>query len=80
MNGSLAIVRRELPSLLRLKRTLCVFVIVALAFSVTVLMKWPSTSTADLSGFTGKCRISRAGVFDVRRCCPRHARIFRPQD
>ncbi|MCP4173316.1 MAG: ABC transporter permease subunit [Fuerstiella sp.] len=50
MKGILAIVERELPSLLRTKQTLWIFVIVALTFSATVLLKWPSTSTADLSG------------------------------
>jgi ABC-type transport system involved in multi-copper enzyme maturation permease subunit len=50
MNGSLAIVRRELPGLLRMKRTVWVFVLVAFAFSVVVLLKWPTSGTADLSG------------------------------
>ncbi len=50
MKGIITIVERELPSLLRMKQTLWIFVIVALTFSATVLLKWPSTSTADLSG------------------------------
>lgn len=50
MMGIYAIVQRELTGLLRLKRTVLVFTLVALAFSVVVLLKWPTTATADLSG------------------------------
>ncbi|MCP4175742.1 MAG: ABC transporter permease subunit [Fuerstiella sp.] len=50
MKGTIAIIERELPSLLRMKQTLWIFAIVAFTFSATVLLKWPSTSTADLSG------------------------------
>lgn len=54
MRGIVTIVERELPSLLRMKQTLWIFVIVALTFSATVLLKWPSTSTADLSGIQAR--------------------------
>lgn len=50
MTGSLAILQRELPSLLRSRRTVLVLVAVALTFATAVLLKWPSTSTTDLSG------------------------------
>ncbi|MCH2211078.1 MAG: ABC transporter permease [Fuerstiella sp.] len=50
MKGSAVIIRRELPSLLRMNYSLWLFVAVALTVSATVLLKWPSTSTADLSG------------------------------
>lgn len=50
MMGIYAIVQRELTGLLRMKRTVLVFTLVALAFSVVVLLKWPTTATADLSG------------------------------
>lgn len=50
MTGMFAIVRRELAGLLRMKRTVLVLVLVALAFSVVVLAKWPTSATADMSG------------------------------
>lgn len=50
MKGSLAIIERELPSLLRMKQTLWILIIVALSFSAAVLLKWPSSATADLGG------------------------------
>ncbi|MEO2014269.1 MAG: ABC transporter permease subunit [Fuerstiella sp.] len=54
MRGIITIVERELPSLLRMKQTLWIFVIIALTFSATVLLKWPSSSTADLSGIQAR--------------------------
>jgi ABC-type transport system involved in multi-copper enzyme maturation permease subunit len=54
MKGTIAIVERELPSLLRMKQILWIFVAVALTFSATVLLKWPSTATADLSGIQAR--------------------------
>lgn len=54
MNGCLAIVRRELPGLLRMRRTVWVFVLVAFAFSAVVLLKWPTSATADLSGMQAR--------------------------
>ncbi|MEZ6131546.1 MAG: ABC transporter permease [Planctomycetaceae bacterium] len=50
MTGSLAILNRELPALLRSRRTLLLLVIIAMTFSAAVLLKWPSSATADLSG------------------------------
>ncbi|MEZ6059035.1 MAG: ABC transporter permease subunit [Planctomycetaceae bacterium] len=50
MNGSLVIVERELPGLLRTRQALWVLFFVAFSFAVTVYLKWPSSATADLAG------------------------------
>ncbi|MCA9050229.1 MAG: ABC transporter permease subunit, partial [Planctomycetaceae bacterium] len=50
MTGCASIVERELLSLLRMKPTLWLLILVALAFTAAVLLKWPSSATADLSG------------------------------
>lgn len=50
MNGTLVVARREMPSLLRSRQTVWVFVAVSIAFAAVVLLKWPSSGVADLSG------------------------------
>ncbi len=50
MKGSLAIVERELPGLLRTRQALWILFFVAMSFGLTVYLKWPSTATADLAG------------------------------
>lgn len=54
MSGCLVIIERELLALLRSSRTLAIFVIVALAFSTIVFLKWPSSGIVDLDGNKGR--------------------------
>lgn len=50
MNGTLVIAERELPAILRSRQTIWILLGVALTFGLTVLLKWPADSVADLSG------------------------------
>jgi len=50
MNGTLVVAERELPALLRTRQTFWILSSVAFAFAVTVLLKWPESGVADLSG------------------------------
>lgn len=50
MSGFVAIIERELLALLRSRRTLAIFVVVAVGFSLIVVLKWPSGAVVDLSG------------------------------
>lgn len=54
MSGSLVIIERELLALLRSHRTLAILLAVALGFAAVVVMKWPTSSVADLSGIQGR--------------------------
>lgn len=50
MKGSLVVAERELPALLRSKQTVWILVVVAVCFAATVLLKWPASGVADLTG------------------------------
>lgn len=50
MRGVFVIVERELFGLLRLRRSLAIFVAVAVSFAAVVILKWPSSSTVGLTG------------------------------
>lgn len=54
MSGCLVIIERELLALLRSRRTLWIFVSVAVVFSTIVFLKWPSTGIVDLNGNKGR--------------------------
>ena len=49
MKGSLVIAERELFGILRNRRTLWILFAISIVFSITVLLKWPSSSNVDLS-------------------------------
>lgn len=50
MKGTLVVAERELPAILRSRQTPWILVAVAFAFALTVLLKWPVSGVADLSG------------------------------
>ncbi|GAB5445038.1 MAG: hypothetical protein Fues2KO_53870 [Fuerstiella sp.] len=50
MKGSLVVAERELPALLRSKQTVWILIVVSVLFAVTVLLKWPASGVADLTG------------------------------
>ncbi len=54
MNGVMVILGRELLAMLRSTRVLGILIAVAVASSVLVLLKWPSTSITDLDGTRGR--------------------------
>jgi ABC-type transport system involved in multi-copper enzyme maturation permease subunit len=50
MTGFVGIIEKELLALLRSRRTMAIFLAVAVAFSLIVVLKWPSGAIVDLSG------------------------------
>lgn len=54
MSGCLVIIERELLALLRSKKTLWIFISIAVAFSGIVYLKWPSSGIVDLNGNKGR--------------------------
>ncbi|MFM7036930.1 MAG: ABC transporter permease subunit [Planctomycetaceae bacterium] len=54
MNGVGVILGRELLALLRSARVLAIFLVVATAASLVVLLKWPSSAIVDLDGTKGR--------------------------
>ncbi|MEQ9409550.1 MAG: ABC transporter permease [Fuerstiella sp.] len=50
MNGTIVVAERELPALLRTRSAFWSLVCVSVVFAVTVLLKWPESGVADLSG------------------------------
>ena len=54
MKGSLVIAERELPAILRSRQTVWILLAVASIFAATVLLKWPESGVASLSGDQAK--------------------------
>ena len=50
LRGTLVVAEREYPALLRSWQTGWILLTVALCFAVTVILKWPASAVADLSG------------------------------